>query len=540
MPTPELGGAAPREGCLRAHRIRHGLLLAALLGLYLAVSLHGLAIVPPVYEDEPWQASTGWKLATEGTFGSDLFAGLHGMERRHYWFMPVHPLLLAGTFRIAGLGLFQARLEAVLAGLAVLVLTWALGCRLFGHTIGLLAVAFLLTGRHSGLTPSQVSGILFVDVVRIARYDVVVPVFGLASLHAYLSARRRADARWYGLAGLLAGLAGLSHLYGAFWLLALGALALWDRAGWRSLVAMALGFAGPWLLYLIYVLGDLPAWVGQTRQYGPRFDLLNPAFYGSNLLQEPRRYGPGLGPPGWGYLLRPGVWVGLVVIPGSLLVLFVRASRGGDGMARVIVAPALVLPVLFGLLIQLKLANYLVTIMPLAALAAAWGGVTLWRRPGRPWWLWWRRLALGALLLATTTEGASRLVALYRAADTTTPYADFIARVRQNVPPGSRVLALHNYWLGMHDFEYRSWSVPFGQTAATAGPLEVTLPQALDRLAPHIVLIDAKMRGYFNRAAPTDPRPQLVVEWLRRRGYTRVALVQDHTYGAMEIFRQAP
>ena len=37
----------------------HSAILGALLLMYLAVSLRHLTIVPPVYEDEPWQASTG-------------------------------------------------------------------------------------------------------------------------------------------------------------------------------------------------------------------------------------------------------------------------------------------------------------------------------------------------------------------------------------------------------------------------------------------------------------------------------------------------
>ena len=98
-------------------RSRTYLILLAILLLYWAVSLHQLDVTPPVYEDEPWQASTGWKLATDGVFGSDLFSGLYGMESRYYGFLPVFPLLLAGTFRLVGLGLFQARLAAVVMGL---------------------------------------------------------------------------------------------------------------------------------------------------------------------------------------------------------------------------------------------------------------------------------------------------------------------------------------------------------------------------------------------------------------------------------------
>ena len=152
-----------------------------------------------------------------------MFTDFYNMEQRHYWYMPVHPLLLAATFRVTGFGLFQTRLEPVMMGLLILVLTYMLGQRLFGPTIGLLAVAFLLCVRLTGLTRIQVSGILLLDMARIARYDMVVPVFGLASLHAYLSAKRGGAAirlSVYALAGLFAGLAGLSHLYGIFWIIA--------------------------------------------------------------------------------------------------------------------------------------------------------------------------------------------------------------------------------------------------------------------------------------------------------------------------------
>src|SRR6476620_3699366 len=114
--------------------LRNRLHLVALVGLlliYLAISLHHLDVVPQVDEDEPWQASTGWKLATEGVFGSDMFAGFYGMERRYYGFMPLHQLLLAGIFRIAVVGVFQARFETVILGLLTLALTYTLAQRLF-------------------------------------------------------------------------------------------------------------------------------------------------------------------------------------------------------------------------------------------------------------------------------------------------------------------------------------------------------------------------------------------------------------------------
>src|SRR5947199_7115021 len=104
--------------------------LAAALG-FILVSLRHLDAVPQVYEDEPWQASTAYKILTTGVFGSDLFAGFYHMDQRYYGFMPLHPILLAAVFRAFGLGLQQARLETVSLAVAVLALTYALGARLF-------------------------------------------------------------------------------------------------------------------------------------------------------------------------------------------------------------------------------------------------------------------------------------------------------------------------------------------------------------------------------------------------------------------------
>jgi hypothetical protein len=501
--------------------------------------LHDLAVVPRVYEDEPWQASTGWKIATAGVFGSDMFTGFYRMESHYYGYMPLHPLLLAILFRGAGLGLFQARFEPVVLGLLTLALTYALGRRLFGAAVGVLALIFLLFVRLTGLTPSQVSGILLLDMARIARYDMLVPVFGLASLHVYVGAQ---DGRaWrYMVAGLLAGLAGLSHLYGVFWLAALGLLALWNRAQWRCLAALAAGFALAWLPYLVYVLHDLPAWRGQMRDYAPRFQLLNPSWYLNNLANEYHRYGPGLGPPGRHYLGRPGFWLTLLALPASLIALMARAagpgragSMDGDVAARTIVTPLLTLPVLFALLIYLKLANYLVTVMPLVAVAVAWGGVSLWRWAGQGGRLLWLRPLLAFLLLAVMVEGSGRMAALNQAGATTTPYQTFITQVRRHMPQEAlRILGLHHYWFGLDDFDYRTWAVPLLQADAKYWTPPLTIDQALTNLDPDVVLLDTRLRALL-ATAPEVASP--VYGWLAEEGFALVGVVDDPTYGQMEI-----
>jgi hypothetical protein len=140
------------------------------------------------------------------------------------------------------------------------------------------------------------------------------------------------------------------------------------------------------------------------------------------------------------------------------------------------------------------------------------------------------------LLLVVTAEGASRIAALEAAAAETTPYDEYITRVQTFVPPGARVLGLHNYWLGLHDLDYRSWAVPLMQAdlADWSGPLSVEV--ALDKLSPDVILVDARIRAYFENAPETDLKIQAVQDWMERRGYERVAVIDDSTYGVMEIF----
>jgi hypothetical protein len=66
------------------------------------------------------------------------------------------------------------------------------------------------------------------------------------------------------------------------------------------------------------------------------------------------------------------------------------------------------------------------------------------------------------------------------------------------------------------------------------------MQQALTSLdpPPEFVLVDAAMRQYFTTASPDDPRPSGVYEWLRGSGFTLAAVVDDRTYGRMEIYRR--
>ena len=514
--------------------------------VFAVVSLRHLDVIPPVHEDEPWQASVAYKLATEGIFGSDLFSGFYHMEERYYDFMPVSPLILSALFRLWGVGLLQARLDSVAMGLIVLILTFALGRRLFGAWVGALAVFFLVFVRWTALTQIQYTGIPLIDLSRIARYDVVVPVFGLGALHLYLSARTSSSRLLYLLAGLLAGLAGLSHLYGAFWLAALLLLAAWE--GGREFLKrpavylLSAGFLLVWLPYLAYVVTGIVDFRGQTQNYGyeGRFDLLDPGWYWQNLLAEPRRYGPGLGPADWSWLLRLGWWLTVLAVPVSVAMLAVRAVRTGDESARAVVVPLLAIGTLFALLLKLKLVNYGATLLPLGAIAAAWGVAQLWRRLPGGGWATSGRLALATALAVVAIEGGLRMASLEGAAAQTTPYMRLADQMRQHIPAGARVLVLHRYWFGLTDHDVRTFWVPIQWTNARLVPDPVPLGAALDRVAPDVVILDPRMMVLLQKPAePEVPVPELAAAfwgWMELREARLLARLEDATYGTMDVY----
>jgi hypothetical protein len=179
---------------------------------------------------------------------------------------------------------------------------------------------------------------------------------------------------------------------------------------------------------------------------------------------------------------------------------------------------------LFALTITLKLVNYTLIELPLFAVAIGWGIVYVWQ--AHAWW----RAALSVVSAAVVLEGSVALARLEQAAVATTTYPSYIAEVRQYVPPGARVLGLHSYWIGLQDHDYRSFLVPLN-----FADLGVPLDQALSDVDPDVVLLDARLRAYFD-SPPAAADNALLAQWLARHDARLVGRVDDPTYGEMEVY----
>src|SRR5215467_5197894 len=148
------------------------LVAVAAVVLYLAGTLIYVDRFPAVSQDEPWIASSGYKLATAGTVGSDLFAGFHGMERHHFVQMPVYALLESVVFRVFGLGVVQMRALSIVFGLVLLGVVYVVGREVGGERLGALAVALMVVQRLTAATEVRPIGILLLDSARLNRYDI--------------------------------------------------------------------------------------------------------------------------------------------------------------------------------------------------------------------------------------------------------------------------------------------------------------------------------------------------------------------------------
>jgi hypothetical protein len=192
------------------------------------------------------------------------------------------------------------------------------------------------------------------------------------------------------------------------------------------------------------------------------------------------------------------------LVPISLLTLGIQTLRGEQAAATLFI-PALTLPLLFALLIYLKLSNYLVTVFPLLALATSWFLLEVWRRSGAGGTTILHRFLPGKLLRAglvlllilVAIEGAWRIRQLNTAAAEMTPYEAFARETRAQIPSGSRVLGLHTYWLGLADYDYLSWTVPLLQIDASYWTPPLNIGQALDNAKPEAILIDPRIEDYL-------------------------------------------
>jgi hypothetical protein len=191
---------------------------------------------------------------------------------------------------------------------------------------------------------------------------------------------------------------------------------------------------------------------------------------------------------------------------------------------------------MFAALLRVKTINYMISLWPLAAVLLAWLGLWLWDRHKTS-----VRVALLVLFALIIGEGTLRIVHAGTMARHAAAYDGYTRQIARCIPPGSRVLGLQHYWLGLRQYDYRTWLVPANLTYPAYYSGAMSLDAALDKVDPDIVLIDRIMARYFESASdPSDPareRRQAFDAFMARRDAQLVCTIQNQTYGTMNVYR---
>jgi 4-amino-4-deoxy-L-arabinose transferase-like glycosyltransferase len=455
------------------------------------------------------------------------------------------------------LGIWQARLVSVLCGLAVLLLTYQLGRMAVNRWAGVVAAAVLcllpVTITANQMHDLYPGTIPLLDFARVLRYDLMATAWVLAACVLFLWANGRYPSpitayrlpittAYLGI-GFLTGLATLSHLYGAFILPIFGVLLVWQagRQAWRPLLLMAAGWGLALLPWIVYISRDLPAYQGQMLRHESRFDLLDPVFYLNNLRHEPWRYVKFLGrfrpPVLWP---RPGFWlmvVALVVAFGHLW----RQLRWHPTLANrflLITLPGLAL--LLALFVSFKRYTYVALLLPFLALQVAVGIGVIWEwatRRGRRW-----QMLVGLWLVTAVAAGIYSTIHLRQTARMATPYQELTAALQQNIPPDARLLMMHDYWLGLADYEVYSLDLAYNLSdEAFVGSAARPLPQVIQSIAPtHIIVSQQLLKSYLT--PETLPGEKVAHFWqsvdmtIQSNCAETVTQVPSQTYGVVNVY----
>jgi hypothetical protein len=154
------------------------------------------------------------------------------------------------------------------------------------------------------------------------------------------------------------------------------------------------------------------------------------------------------------------------------------------------------------------------------------------------------RLALLVLLGLIVAEGTTRIAHAWRNARHATPYGRYEADVASCIPPGSLVLGLQHYWLGLLQYSYRTWLLPIDLASPLYYHESMSLDQALERVNPAVILVDRYIDDLMTKAMdPQDPNHRLYVgfEAFKARRHAKLScVIRDHTYGTMQIYWVPP
>lgn len=440
----------------------------------LQLAATNLANMHPVSGDDGWIMSASYKLASEGIFGSDMYAGFFNADHHYFIALPLYHFLQATSFKLFGFGVFQARLPNLFSAILLVWIVSSLARRYHGRKTALLAALLLVFLCPNPFSPKPCSMLLL--YAHNGRYDLTATTLawlGVWQLDNFWRRPRPINA--IGL-GIISGLATLTQFFGAFILIPTAVLFFlrWGKGLWkqRTLYLTVTGFLAVVSPYIVYILINLEDFSGQSILKSGRVDLWRASFYLDNFRREPQRFsamfqrlesllnGHNLFQTIGLLLLAFGLAAGLILI--------VKQS-GQGGNKRWPVHWLSSLAFIYGLAFfeQTKAPVYFILLLPGICLAlAAWSMAVLrWAKLSEGPVVFRAVMAVPAVLLIVflSLNGLLSHRALLTTARNTSPYQSITGRIKTNLLSGSVVLGSERWWPGLVEYEYLALNNLFSQ-----------------------------------------------------------------------------
>ncbi|HSH02137.1 MAG TPA: hypothetical protein VLL52_06410 [Anaerolineae bacterium] len=447
------------------------------------VTLNQLDQYPRIHYDEPAIAAPGYTWWQTGIFGSPLFTSFYGQEQIYLEVPPLMSLIQGLSATLWHVGLWQIRYPSVIAGLLILALTGGVANLLTNDwRVGWWAGFILLTWRliPAG-QPFFGSGIPLIDIARLGRYDILVPLCTLSSLACWWQANQTKQYRWYSLSGLFIGLAGLSNIYGLFAGCGLFLVGCYDyyfrhELTLTNLLVWGISVILPWAAWGWVIMNHWDLAQGQWGKHNGRFDLTNWRFYLLSLWHEKQRYA--LGFRHWPTYARLGFWLFILGLPATILSLRHRPPQN----LIPLLAMTLTTMILLALLVNTKRTYYIIAVIPFLAILLAWFGLkkqplTIIPPPAQSFLLF--------LWCFQAVWGWAHLAQLATQRDNPTL---FWSQLHPHIDEDAVILGPPEYWFGLYSYQYRSIGLLFLLSFPT-DPQSLSFSAALEQIGPDIILI---------------------------------------------------
>lgn len=456
-------------------------------------------------------------LAEHGELGSPLHRGFHGAGEHWFLNLPFAHVLHAAVFRVAGVGIAQARAVSVAGALLVFVCATVLAWRWAGPRAAMITALLLVLWR-SGLAGHAIP---LIGSARTVRYDVLAVGLSWLALLLLDAHLREPRARTAVATGAVAAAACLTQFHGAFVLPALVAgWILWHPRERRWRHAAAAAIAGivvilPYALHSAAHVADAVAQFGAA--HSARMDAGAAALAG-NLIGEPRRWLGALARMGAGPLLV------LAILP-AFAVLAVRLRRDEERVRMLLLATAsFLLPL--ALLEQTKAPLYALPLVPAICIAFAF---LLDRMLGaRTAWGSLPQILALVLLCAVAAEGAATAALDLRRIRTITPYGDLVSAIDAALPAGAGVAGAARFAWGLR-------ARPYVELRALSLTTDAGNVAGAMRAAAGFVLIDDDVRAAMQQ--PEFYGAEFIDGWqdFVELCTTQERTLEDATRGRIEI-----